>query len=548
MRRRPGLHGSWLTVALLLLAGCGETPPDPAAVPTVAADERPVVFRRGLGEEPDSLDPQRSEAAGTADLLRDLFEGLTATGPGQTLVPAAARDWTVSDDGRVYRFRLRPEGRWSNGDPVVAEDFAAALRRAVDPATGSTYGAILSPIEHAEAVIAGQRPAADLGVRATGAHELEIRLVAPTSYFLALLSNPVAFPVHRPTLAAHGNAFARVGRLVSNGPFRLVEWTVNERVRAERNPFFHDADAVAIDTVIYYPLDEPAAELQRYRADELDFTESIPNSRFDWLREQFGDELVVAPYLGVYYYMFNLRRPPFDDPRLRRALSMVVDRELLAERVTGVGELPAFGFVPPGVRDYEPAALSWRGASREERWAEARRLYAEAGFSDEQPLRFELIYNTGGNHRKIALAIASMWKEALGIEVRPVNMELRVMLERRRDPEAWVVMRLGWVGDFDDAHNFLSLMTSTNAQNDTGFADPDYDALLVAAALEADPQRRAGLLREAEARLLEASPILPIYFYVTKHLVKPWVQGYEPNILDHNYSRYLRIDTAARGD
>jgi oligopeptide transport system substrate-binding protein len=535
-------------VAVVLLAGCGETPPDEATGQAAAAAERPVVFRRGLGEEPDSLDPQRSEAAGTADLLRDLFEGLTATGPGQALVPAAARDWTVSEDGRVYGFRLRPEGRWSNGDPVVAEDFAVALRRAVDPATGSSYGAILSPIEHAADIIAGRRPAADLGVTATGEHELEIRLVAPTSYFLALLSNPVAFPVHRPTLAAYGNAFARVGRLVSNGPFRLVEWTVNERVKVERNPFFREAAAVAIDSVIYYPLDEPAAELQRYRADELDFTESIPNSRFAWLREQFGDELVVAPYLGVYYYMFNLHRPPFDDPRLRRALSMVVDRELLVERVTGVGELPAFSFVPPGVRDYEPAALSWRTATREERWAEARRLYEEAGFRDDRPLRFELIYNTGGNHRKIALAIASMWKEALGVEVKTVNMELRVMLERRRDPEAWVVMRLGWVGDFDDAHNFLSLMTSTNAQNDTGFADPEYDALLAAAALETDPRRRAGLLREAETRLLDASPILPIYFYVTKHLVKPWVKGYEPNILDHNYSRYLRIDTAARGD
>lgn len=549
-RRRP--LRPWLAgLALTLLAACGEPAPPPttetAGPGTTAASGEGVVFRRGLGGEPDSLDPQRSEEAATHDLLRDLFEGLTTSTPGGGLAAAAALEWTVTGDGRRYRFRLRPDGRWSNGDPVVAEDFVAALRRAVDPATGSAYAAVLAPIEHASEVIAGRRPPTELGVEALSPLELEIRLVSPAPYFLGLLSNPVAFPVHRPSLAAHGERFARAGKLVSNGPFRLAEWNVGDRVRLLRNPHFHGAGDIAIDTVIYYPIEEPSAELQRYRAGELDFTESIPNTRYAWLRENFGDELVVAPYLGVYFYMFNLSRPPFDDERLRRALSMVIDRDLLTGRITGVGELPAFGFVPPGVRNYESAHPAWQDWPAERRLEEARRLYAEAGFGPAEPLRFELIYNTGENHRKLALAVASMWKEALGVVVEPVNMELRVMLDRRRDPTAWSVMRLGWVGDYNDANNFLEIMISDHGQNDTGYADPEYDRLLAAAAVETDPGRRAQMMREAEARLLAAAPVVPLYFYVTKHLVKPWVRGFQPDVLDHNYTRYLSIDTAARG-
>ena len=537
-----------MAVALALIAGCSETPaPGADGTGATAQAAEGVVFRRGLPGEPDSLDPHRSEEAATHDLLRDLFEGLTAAAQGGEPRPAAASGWTLEEDGRLYRFTLRPGGRWSNGDPVVAEDFAASLRRAVDPATGSAYSVVLSAIENAPEIIAGERPPADLGVEATAELELVIRLAQPTPYLLGLLANPVAFPVHRPSLAEHGPGFARAGKLVSNGPYRLTDWVVNDRLRLERNPYYDDGWPVAVDTVYYLPLEEPAAELQRYRAGELDFTESIPNGRFDWIREQFGDQLVVAPYLAVYYYMFNTTRAPFDDAGLRSALSMVVNRELLTERVTGVGELPAYTFVPPGVNGHNVQLPDWFEAVPAERLAEARRLYAAAGFSEESPLRVQLVYNTGDNHKRVALAVASMWKEALGVEVEPVNMELKVMLERRRDRSAWTVMRLGWVGDYDDAYNFLEIMRSDHGQNDTGFSDAEYDRLLDLAALETDPARRSELLEAAERLMLAQAPVLPLYFNVTKHLVQPWVEGFEPNILDHNYTRYLAIDTRARG-
>ena len=545
--RRTGITAS-LAVALVLVAGCSESPAPVSGEPGAAAQPAEgVVFRRGLPGEPDSLDPHRSEEAATHDVLRDLFEGLTAEAQGGEPRPAAASGWTVEEDGRLYRFSLRPGGRWSNGDPVVAEDFAASLRRAVDPATGSAYSVVLSAIENVPEIVAGERPPSDLGVRATAELELEIRLSQPAPYLPGLLANPVAFPVHRPSLAEHGPGFARAGKLVSNGPYRLTHWVVNDRLRLERNPYYDDGRPLAIDTVYYHPLEEPSAELQRYRAGELDFTESIPNGRFEWIREQFGGQLVVAPYLAVYYYMFNTTRAPFDDAGLRSALSMVVDRTLLTERITGVGEVPAYSFVPPGVNGHTVQRPPWFEAAPARRLAEARRLYAAAGFTDESPLKVQLVYNTGDNHKRVALAVASMWKEALGVEVEPVNMELKVMLERRRDRSAWTVMRLGWVGDDDDAYNFLEIMRSDHGQNDTGFADPQYDRLLDLAAAETDPTRRSRLLEEAEQLMLAQAPVLPLYFNVTKHLVQPWVEGFEPNILDHNYTRYLAIDTEARG-
>jgi oligopeptide transport system substrate-binding protein len=543
-----------VTVAgLIILSGLGACSERQSAGNSIGVRTQPVpkvegvVFRRSIAGEPDSLDPHRSEEASTADVLRDLYEGLTTESPDGTILPGVASRWEISEDGRVYRFHLRPDARWSNGDDVTAEDFVAGLRRSADPKTGSSYSQILDPIENADAVLAGRAAVETLAVSAIDKHLLEIRLKAPTPYFLGLLSHSATYPIHGPSLALHGDRFARPGTLVSNGAFVLDEWVVQSHLKLTKNARYWGASELELDTVLYYSLEEPASELKRYQAGDLDFTESIPNTRFKWIQENFDDELRIAPYLGIYYYMFNITRPPFDNAGLRKALNLAVDRQILTEKVTGVGELPAFGFVPPGVGGYESRHFLWADWDDDARLEAARGLYAEAGYDDDNPLRVQLYYNTGENHKKIALAISSMWRQALGVQTELINEELRVLLDHRRDRSRWELMRLGWVGDYDDPNTFLEIMQTDHGQNDTGFSDPLFDELVSKASRELNPVRRMEMLAEAEQRMIDQYPVVPLYFYVTKRLVKPWVQGYKPGIMDHNYSRDLSIDTGARG-
>jgi oligopeptide transport system substrate-binding protein len=541
--------GLALSAGLALgLAGCsdnGAAGSDGAAVQVTADDG--VVFRRGNGGELDSLDPHRSEETSAADVLRDLYEGLTAEAPDGSLAPGVAERWEISEDGRIFTFYLRPDARWSNGDPVVAEDFVAGLRRSVDPATGSAYGQLLQAVEGALDVVAGRLLPTDLGVRAVADRMLEIRLTEPTPYFLEILNHSVAYPIHRPTLAEFGDRFARPGNQVSNGAYVLEDWVVQSHVKLRKNPRYWDADKVAIDTVYYLHIEEPSAELKRYRAGELDMTYTLPNNQFSWIRENLADDLVLGPYASVYYYQFSLANAPFDDVRLRQALTMAIDRRIIVDKVTGVGEIAAYNFVPTAVANYQPAQFPWRDWSPDRRLSEARRLYAEAGFGEANPLEVELFYNTSENHKKIALAVAAMWKQALGVRARPTNLEFKVLLQQRLDGSRWQVMRMGWVGDYNDPNTFLEIFHSTHGQNDTGFDDPEFDRLLAAASATLDPARRGELLQAAEALLLSRYPVMPIYFSVVKRLVRPWVQGYLPTGLDHNYSKFLSIDTAARG-
>lgn len=500
------------------------------------------VLRLGNGPEPETLDPYRAEGVSTANILRDLYEGLTGVSPDGRPVAAAAASWDSSADGRTYTFHLRPQARWSNGDPLTAEDFAAGLRRSADPATGSRYAQLLSPIENAEAVSAGLMPPARLGVEAVDPQTLRIRLHDPAPYFPAVLANPACFPVHRPSLQRYGRDFARPGRLVGNGAYRLEDWVVQARVTLARNPQYWDDAHTAIDRVIYYPTEDLAAELKRYRAGELDVSYAIPMSQARWVRGLLGQELHLAPYLGAFWYGYNLTRPPFQGSAgLRRALSLAVDREVIAGKLLQGAALPAYGFVPPGTWNYAPQQPDWAGWSRERQLAEARRLYAAAGYSDAHPLEVELRYNTSEDHRRVAIVIAAMWKQNLGVHTRLVNEEWKVFLQTRRARALTQVFRGGWIGDYDDASAFLNILRSFDGKNDEGYANGQYDALLARAQAEADPARRRGLLEQAESLMLGDMPVLPIYWYESKHLIKPWVAGWQDNPLDIHYSKDLRL-------
>jgi ABC-type oligopeptide transport system substrate-binding subunit len=294
--------------------------------------------------------------------------------------------------------------------------------------------------------------------------------------------------------------------------------------------------------VRHHFIPEPAVELNRYRAGELHITDNVPPEAFARIREEQPDELRVAPYLNVYYYGFNLTRPPFrDNLELRRALSIAIDRHALTENVTGRGETPAWSWVPPGVDNYAERQLPYASMSDEERKAAARRAYRQAGYSDHNPLKVEIRYNTSDTHQRMALAIQSMWREVLGVETTLVNEEFQVLLSNMRAKEVTQVFRSSWLGDYNDANTFLQVMLSDAPSNMTGYSNEEFDSLVQRAAEQTEPERRRTYMEQAEAILLADHPVIPIYFYVSKHLVSPQVEGWGDNVLDYHYSQHLSL-------
>ncbi|RFF26246.1 peptide ABC transporter substrate-binding protein [Wenzhouxiangella sp. 15181] len=549
----------WPLCLMLLLVGCSEQseqpvepPPslaDPVAV-ELDADGRPVpdilaesqVIHRGNGEEPQTLDPHLAEGVPSTNILRDLFEGLTTTTPDGHIVPGAAQHWDISRDGLTYTFFLDPEGRWSNGEPVTAEDFVWSWQRAVDPSTGASYGRMLSPVANAEAIFAGELPPEELGVTALNDSTFQVDLNHPSPYFLGLLTHPTTYPVYREAVEAYGDSHVRPGNLVSNGAYTLEEWRVRSSITLVKNRAYRAADDVIVERVVFYPLEDENTEFNRFRAGDLHWTYQVPSNRFQWLRENLDEALMVTPWFGTYFFSFNLTRPPFkDNLALRQALNLAVDREILTERVSRFGEIPTFNLVPPGLPEYEPPVTDWADMTQKEREDEARRLYREAGYSEEKPLAVELRYNASENHRKIAVAIAAMWKQVLGVRTRLINEEFRVFLQNRAQRRVTEVFRSGWIGDYQDAFTFLELFHSEHGRNDAGYDNPRFDRLLERIAAERVPASRRNLMAEAERMILADQVILPVYNYVTKRLIDPRLKGWKENVMDHHLTRYMYL-------
>jgi oligopeptide transport system substrate-binding protein len=542
VRRAAVTAGAAIVASLcaVALSGC-DALGSGASVPLGGATGRELAERQvlhiGNGTELQTLDPHRGEEVQGANVMRDLYEGLVNEGPKGEPVPGAAESWTVSEDGKTFVFALRRNSRWSNGDPVNAHDFVYGFRRAADPKTLSVYTFILSPIENADEVAAGRLPPERLAVRAIDDNTLEIKLANATPYFLGLMSHHMAYPLHRASIEKYGMKFTRPGNLVSNGAFRLDEWVVQSHVKLVRNPYYWDNGKTIIEEVYFYPTENVPAELQRFRANDLDYTYDIPTAQIKWIREKMPGELVTDPYLGSYYFGFNTTKPPFkDNPKLRRALSLAVDRNVIAEQVLGAGEIPAFGWVPE-VINYKSQQMVEASWTQEQREAEAKRLYAEAGYSLENPLQTEIIYNTHDDHRRISVALAAMWKRVLGVETTISNQEWKVFLDTRNQKIKTQVFRSGWIGDYNDAFTFAEILRSGVGQNDSGYSNPEYDRLLDEAQAELDLGRRAALLEEAERIMLADMPIIPLYYYVSTHMIKPWVQGRQHNIMDHDWHK-----------
>ena len=326
-----------------------------------------------------------------------------------------------------------------------------------------------------------------------------------------------------------------------NGAFMIDNLTFHALIRLKKNPQYHAAESVSLDTVEYFPIEDPNSELSRFRAGELDMTETIPAGRHDWLQTYMSDELKVSPYIGSFWLGFNVGRKPFvDNVKLRRALSLAVDRRIIARLIVGAGELPAWSIVPPGIAGYSPQAFDGSELDQEAREQEAKRLYSEARYGKKKPLLIELRYNTSSQHRKIALAVSSMWRQVLGVDTELVNEEWKVFVNNRRQGVLTQVFRGGWIADYADPTSFLDLFLSNSDLNTTFYKNESFDRLMEQAVVLQGDERMQHLQR-AETLLLKDMPVIPLYFYVSRHLLKPTVTGYEPNVRDIHLSRYLGV-------
>jgi oligopeptide transport system substrate-binding protein len=511
------------------------------AVAMAAFGAAAQTLQRGNGPEPGTLDAHRCQEVACGNVLRDLYEGLVTEDARGRLVPGMAQRWSVSADGRRWTFVLRDGLRWSNGEVLDAPQVVASFRRAFAPATAAPFGELFDALDNARAVQAGERPPSALGVAAPDARTLVFTLNRSAS-LPALLTLPIAFPVYLPAVREHGMQHTRPGRLVGNGAYRLRAWTPQANLVVEKNGHFHDAAQVAIPAVRFHVTEDASAELQRFAAGDLDLTEVVPPQPLDALRARFGAQLRIAPYIGAFWLGFNLTQPPLQDqPGLREALSLAVDRDILTRHVTGLGEIPAYGIVPPGIAGYAPAAAPWSVLTQARCEARARRLYRDAGYSARKPLVIELRYNTSTPHRRLALAVASMWRQVLGVQVRLRNEEWKVFVGNRKQRVITQVFRGGWIADVPDARNFLAAFGSDGPLNWTGFDDAGFRERLAKADAAKSEAARNAWLRAAEVRLLNAHAVLPLYFYTSKHLVSGRVLGFEANPLDRHASRWLRL-------
>jgi oligopeptide transport system substrate-binding protein len=503
-----------------------------AAVPGAAQDQ---VFRINNMVEPESLDPGVVTGVPEHRILSNLFEGLTTTDPKDlSPKPGMAASWTVSKDGLVYTFALR-DARWTDGKPVTASDFVYAWERVLNPKSGAKYAQHLYYLRNGEEYNKGRLSDFNqVGVKAMDAKTLQVTLKSPTAYFLDLTAFYTLYPVPRWALESHGKDWVKPGKLVSNGPFRLVSWVPQRELILERNPQHWDAASVKLSKVVFIPTDDINTAYKQFLAGDSDWIPTVPPAQLASAKGR--PEYYVSPYLGTYYFRFNVTKAPLTDVRVRKALSLAVDRESLTKFVTKAGEVPHSGFVPAGLRGYEgPRGLDHDVGA-------AKKLLAEAGHPDGKGFpKVELLYNTNELHRVITQAVQQMWKEHLSIQVDLVNVEWKVYLSRQSGLD-YQISRAGWIGDYVDPNTFLEMWKTGGGNNQTGWSNTRYDALIDQAARSVNPKERMQAMREAETLLLGEAPILPLYTYVNKGMLSKKVKGWYPNILDQHPLKYLSVE------
>ncbi|MEO1641974.1 MAG: peptide ABC transporter substrate-binding protein [Pseudomonadota bacterium] len=531
MRLKSLFAGSALALTLAL-ASCGGG--------SSGGDDKPTL-RRGISAQVDTLDPHRSSAAWENIIIGDMFHGLMQhTADGQ-VIPAVAESWETSEDGLTWTFKLK-ETTWSDGTPLTANDFVFAMRRIQDPAVASQYSSLLYVIKNAEAVNNQTLPPEELGVRAIDDYTLEITLMKPAPYLLGLLTHYTTFPVPQHIVEQYGDSWVQPENIEVNGPYKLVYWVTGDQIVTEKNPLFYEADTLCFERVAYFELSDLSAVERRIEAGELDINNDFDGGRKAEIDQRFPGWARTSPALLTTYWSFNSSEEPFDDIRVRTALSIALDREFLVNQVLTPGFIPAYSFVPPGINNYEAERprVDWADTPREARLVEARRLLEEAGYGPDNPLEFEYIYRSTGDNPKAAPVAQANWNDiAPWVNAQILLQDTKVLYARLRQSN-FEVADGGWLADYNDPLNYLYLLDSATGQQNYGnYSNPEFDALLEQAGQERDLVKRAELFAQAEAIILEEKPITPMWFQVTKNLVDPRLTGWAENAEDNHRSRWL---------
>lgn len=528
--------------ALLGTIGCGNRET------RVESGNKNQILHYGNGTEPQDLDPHIVTGVPEHHILIALLEGLVMPDP-KTLEPqpAVAEKWTISDDLLTYTFNLRKDAKWSNGDPLTAQDFVKSFQRMLTPSLAAEYSYMLHVMKNAEEFNTGKiKDFSQVGAKALDNHTLQIELKSPTPYFLSLLSHYSWFPVHLPTLEKHGPVYERGNRwtrpenYVGNGPFSMAEWKRNQVIVAKRNPHYWDAKTVRLNEIHFYAIESDDTEERAFRSGQMHVTQTVPLTKIEVYKKENPNLIRIDPDLGTYFYRFNTKKEPLGDKRVRRALAMAIDRESIVKNVTRGGQIAAFHFTPPNTAGYTADARIPYDIEG------AKKLLAEAGYPDGKGLPpIEILFNTLEAHRTIAEAIQQMWTKNLNINAQLVNQEWKVYLDSQRQGN-FQVSRAGWKGDYPDPNTFLDMWLTGGANNQTGWSNPEYDRLIKEAGRTIDKEKRFDLFRRAEAILIDEMPMLPIYFYTRVYLINPSVKGWHPNILDFHSYKQVYLESAEK--
>lgn len=498
---------------------------------------------RNNGSEVQSLDPHKIEGVPESNVSRDLFEGLLISDVEGHPSAGVAEKWE-NKDFKVWTFHLRKDAKWSDGSPVTAHDFVYSWQRLADPKTASPYASYLQygHIANIDDIIAGKKPTSDLGVKAIDDNTFEVTLSEPVPYFYKLLVHPSVSPVPKAVVEKFGDKWTQPANIVTNGAYKLKDWVVNERIVLERNTNYWDNAKTVINQVTYLPISSEVTDVNRYRSGEIDMTyNNMPIELFQKLKQEIPKEVHVDPYLCTYYYEINNQKAPFTDVRVRTALKLALDRDIIVNKVKNQGDLPAYSYTPPytdGAKLVEPEWFKW---SQDKRNAEAKKLLAEAGYTADKPLTFNLLYNTSDLHKKLAIAVASIWKKNLGVDVKLENQEWKTFLDSRHQG-TFDVARAGWCADYNEPTSFLNTMLSDSSNNTAHYKSPAFDKLIADTLQVTDEAQRTELYTKAEQQLDKDSAIVPVYYYVNARLVKPWVGGYTgKDPMDNIYVKNLYI-------
>ena len=523
---------------LLALVACGDYESN------VVSGNREGILHWGNAAEPAELDPHIVTGVPEHSLMAALFEGLVAKNPSTLAVePAVATSWQVSDDGRVYRFAIRASARWSNGDAITAEDFRWSWYRALQPGLGNPYAYMFAPIVNASAFASGElTDFSQVGIKVLDRLTLQVTLANPTPFFLQLLDHYSSYPVHRATIEARGaidergTRWTRVEHFVGNGPFTLKEWSLNKAIVVAKSSTYWDSATVQLKQIVFHPIGNIATEERMFRAGQLHYTYDVPAAKIERYQTEQPEMLRISPYLGTYFYRINTRLPHLRDVRVRQALSLAVDRESIVNYVTRAGELAAYTLTPPGTLGYVAKAIAAYNPDR------ARALLAAAGYPDGAGFPVtEILYNSSEAHRKIAVAIQQMWKQALNIDVVLVNQDWKVYLAAQASGN-YQLSRASWIGDYVDPNSFLDMWVEDGGNNRTGWSNKEFERLVLEVAPSAATEAaRYAAFREAETILLQEAPIIVIYTYVSKHLIHPSLRGFPANIMNHPSFKHMSL-------